>query len=97
MGTKKPWAVDLEYFTPACKALYLYSVDVHPQLQRSGVGRRLMDRVQVMAREWPVDAIRLDAYDGPAGAGPFYEKCGFNRLGRTVYRGVPLVYYELAF
>jgi ribosomal protein S18 acetylase RimI-like enzyme len=97
MGTKKPWAVDLEYFTPACKAVYLYSVDVSPELQRSGIGRQLLDRVKTMAKEWPVDAIRLDAYDGAAGAAPFYRKCGFKKLGHKVYRGVPLVYFELVF
>lgn len=95
MGTKKPWAVDLEYFTPAGKAVYLYNVDVFPELQRSGIGRQLIDRVKAMAKEWPVDAIRLDAYDGAAGAGPFYEKCGFKKLGHKVYRSVPLAYYEL--
>lgn len=97
MGTKKPWAVDLKYFTPACKAVYLYNVDVSPELQRSGVGRQLIDRVKAMAKEWPVDAIRLDAYDGPSGGGPFYKKCGFKETGHTVYRGVPLVYYEFVF
>jgi hypothetical protein len=35
---------------------------------------------------------RVDAYDGPSGGGPFYKKCGFTEVGRTVYRGVPLVY-----
>ena len=94
MGKKKPWAVDLKYFTPACKAVYLYNVDVFPELQRSGIGRELIDCVKAMAKEWPVDAIRLDAYDGAAGAGPFYEKCGFKKLGHKVYRSVPLVYYE---
>jgi ribosomal protein S18 acetylase RimI-like enzyme len=97
MGTKKPWAVDLKYFTPACKAVYLYNVDVSPELQQSGIGRQLIDRVKVMAKEWPVDAIRLDAYDGAAGAGSFYKKCGFKKLGHKVYRSVPLVYYEFVF
>lgn len=94
MGTKKPWAVDLKYFTPACKAVYLYNVDVHPDLQRTGIGRQLIERVKAIAKQWPVDAIRLDAYDGAAGAGPFYKQCGFKKLGHTAYRGVPLVYYE---
>ena len=95
METKKPWAIDLEYFTPVSKAVYLHDVDVHPDQQRSGIGRQLMERVKTVATEWPVDAIRLDAYDGDAGGGPFYAKCGFRELGRTVYRGVPLVYFEL--
>ena len=47
---------------------------MHPALQRSGIGRRLI---------------------GPSGAGPFYRKCGFKKLGHAVYRNVPLVYYEL--
>jgi hypothetical protein len=41
------------------------------------------------------DAIRLDAYDAEAGAGPFYAKCGFEERGRVVYKGDPLIYYEL--
>jgi GNAT superfamily N-acetyltransferase len=97
METKKPWAVDLKYFTPGCKAVYLHDVNVEPTLQRSGIGRELLERAKDIAREWPVDAIRVDAYDGPSGGGPFYAKCGFTEVGRTVYRSVPLVYYELVF
>jgi GNAT superfamily N-acetyltransferase len=95
METKKPWAIDLCYFTPVAKAVYLHDVNVEPRLQRSGLGRQLVERAKAVAREWPVEAIRLDAYDGPAGGGPFYAKCGFTEVGRTVYRGAPLVYFEL--
>lgn len=94
METKKPWAVDLRYFTPVAKSLYLHDVNVNPRLQRTGVGRQLIERAKDVAREWPVDAIRLDAYDGPSGGGPFYRKCGFTEVGRAIYRSVPLVYFE---
>ena len=33
--------------------------------------------------------------DVPAIAGAFCEKCGFIERGRVVYKGNPLVYYEL--
>jgi GNAT superfamily N-acetyltransferase len=95
METKKPWAIDLTYFTTVARAVYLHDVDVDPRVQRLGVGHRLMERAKAAAREWPVEAIRLDAYDGPSGGGPFYEKCGFTEVGRKVYRRVPLIYYEL--
>ena len=95
METKKPWAVDLRYFTPVARAVYLHDVNVEPLRQRSGVGRQLIERAKAAARAWPVDAIRLDAYDGPAGGGPFYEKCGFTQVGRAVYRRVPLLYFEV--
>jgi GNAT superfamily N-acetyltransferase len=94
METKKPWAIDLRYFTAVEKAVYLHDVNVEPRLQRSGIGRQLIERAKALAREWPVDAIRLDAYDGSSGGGPFYRKCGFTEVGRAVYRGVPLVYFE---
>ena len=94
MKTKKPWAIDLRYFTPVAKAVYLHDVDVDPLLQRSGIGCQLVERAKAIACEWPVGAIRLDAYDGPSGGGPFYRKCGFTEVGRAVYRGVPLVYFE---
>jgi hypothetical protein len=48
-----------------------------------------------IARDWPADAIRLDAYDAPAGAGGFYATCGYTEVGRVRYRGTPLIYYEL--
>jgi GNAT superfamily N-acetyltransferase len=94
METKKPWAIDLRYFTPVCKAVYLHDVDVAPDRQRSGIGRALVERAKTVARQWPVEAIRVDTYDGPAGAESFYRKCGFAEVGRAVYRGVPLVYLE---
>ena len=94
METKKPWAVDLRYFMPVAKAVYLHDVNVDPRCQRSGVGRQLIEHAKAVAQQWPVDAIRLDAYDGPSGGGPFYKKCGFIEVGRAVYRNVPLVYFE---
>jgi len=35
---------------------------------------------------WPADAVLLDAYDHPAGAGAFYTRCGFRHVGQTTYR-----------
>jgi len=95
MQTKKPWAIDLSYFTPVARAVYLHDVHVDPRQQRSSIGRQLIERAKAAVRDWPADAIRLDAYDGPSGGGPFYRKCGFTEVGRAVYRGVPLAYFEL--
>lgn len=95
LATKKPWAIDVGYFTACARPLYLTDMAVAPDRQGRGVGRQCMEAATRVAREWLVDAIRLDAYDAPAGAGGFYAKCGFAPRGRVVYRGVPLVYYEL--
>ena len=95
LQTRKPWAIDASYFKPCQKALYLINMAVAPDHQRSGVGRALLAEAQVLARAFPADAIRLDAYDAPAGAGGFYLKCGYSPAGGKVFRGVPLLYFEL--
>ena len=94
LPTKKPWAIDVSYFTPVQKALYLVSMAVVPAMQRQGIGRRLLEEAVKQARNWPADAIRLDAFDAEASAGAFYSKCGFREVGRVVYRKARLIYFE---
>ncbi len=94
LGTRKPWAIDPAYFTPCARPLYLTDMAVRPDRQRRGVGRGCLAEALRLARAWPADALRLDAYDAEAGAGGFYAACGFREVGRVSYRGTPLVYYE---
>jgi GNAT superfamily N-acetyltransferase len=94
LHTKKPWAIDPSYYTKVGKPLYLTSMFVAVERQGSGMGRRLLEEAVEIAREWPSDAIRLDAYDAKAGAGDFYAKCGFREVGRAKYREVGLRYFE---
>jgi GNAT superfamily N-acetyltransferase len=94
LATKKPWAIDRAFFTPVKRPLYLLNMAVEISRQRHGVGRQLLAEAARVARDWPAQSIRLDAYDAPAGAGEFYARCGYQERGRKVYRGVPLVYYE---
>lgn len=96
LTTKKPWAIDVSYFTPCEKPMYLINMAVLPTRQRKGVGRALLGEARRMTAAFPADAIRLDAYDAPAGAGGFYHRCGYRNRGGTTYRGTPLVYFELA-
>ena len=95
MQTKKPWAFDLKYFDCDAKAVYLGDVEVSPKCQGQGIGSQLMAAVIEHTRAWPVDAVRTSAYDGAAGAGPFYAKCGFREMGRVTYRKLPMIYFEM--
>jgi GNAT superfamily N-acetyltransferase len=95
LTTKKPWAIDKSYFAKSQKPLYLLAMAVLPDKQKQGLGRRCLEEAAKVAREWPADAIRLDAYDAEFGAGGFYAKCGYTEVGRATYRGTPLIYYEL--
>jgi GNAT superfamily N-acetyltransferase len=95
LATKKPWAIDTAYFTPVKKPLYLTGMAISVAHQGQGLGRLALADAIAVARAWPADAIRLDAYDAEAGAGGFYASCGFRERGRVIYKGNPLVYYEL--
>jgi GNAT superfamily N-acetyltransferase len=94
LTTKKPWAIDVRYFSPCSRPLYLLAMAVTPTRQRKGLGRKCLEEAARAARGWPADAVRLDAFDAPAGAGGFYARCGWSEMGRTSYRNTPLIYYE---
>ena len=94
LATKKPWAIDTSYFSPCSRPLYLVGMAVIPARQREGLGRRCLEEAVRIAREWPADAVRLDALmpmPGPAASTP---RCGWSEVGRTSYRNTPLIYYE---
>jgi GNAT superfamily N-acetyltransferase len=95
LATKKPWAIDKSYFSNSQRPLYLIGMAVDVRFQRRCIGRAMLEEVKHIARDWPADAIRLDAYDFAGGAGGFYAKCGFQEVGRVTYRKTPLIYYEL--
>jgi GNAT superfamily N-acetyltransferase len=95
LATKKPWAIDVSYFTPVQRPLYLTGMVVAVTHQGRGLGRLALEDARAVAAAWPAGAVRLDAYDADAGAGEFYAKCGFRERGRVVYKGDPLAYYEL--
>lgn len=95
LATRKPWAIDRKYFSKSKRPLYLIAMAVAPDAQGQGIGRLCIEETKTIAKEWPGDAICLDAYDAAAGAGGFYRKCGFREVGRAAYRGNPLIYFEM--
>jgi GNAT superfamily N-acetyltransferase len=95
LASKKPWAIEVAYFTPVRLPLYLTGMAVSVAHMGKGLGREALEDAAKIAREWPADAIRLDAYEGAGGASEFYKKCGFSSRGRAVYKGTPLLYFEL--
>jgi GNAT superfamily N-acetyltransferase len=96
LTTRKPWAIDPQYFTPTRHPLYLTSMAVEPALQRSGIGRNCLDEALRLASIRGVEFIRLDAYDAAAGAGGFYAECGYREVRRVTCRKTPLIYFERA-
>ena len=95
LTTRKPWSIDVKNFRASAKPLYVRAMAVDPDRQRRGVGRQCIAETRRIAAEAGRDVIRLDAFDCAAGAGEFYRKCGFAKVARVVYKGVPLIDFEM--
>ena len=79
---------------PDAPASYLSSMAVAPALQRQGLGRWCLEQAEALAARQRLAYMRLDAYEGPAGAGPFYQKCGYRAVGRVPLSGAALIVFE---
>jgi GNAT superfamily N-acetyltransferase len=95
LSTRKPWSIDVKNFRASAKPLYLRAMAVEPAKQGNGIGRQCIAETRRIAAEAGRDVIRLDAFDCAAGAGEFYRKCGFAKVARVVYKGVPLIDFEM--
>ncbi|MGM1049115.1 MAG: N-acetyltransferase family protein [Bacillota bacterium] len=64
--------------------VYELNIAIHPSYQRSGIGRRLIQAVQDMARLEGKTKLRLRVLSCNPGAIAFYKACGFQEEGRLV-------------
>src|SRR5471032_3383897 len=53
---KKPWAIDVSYFTPVEYPLYVRAMNTHPDFQHQGAGTRLLKYALTFARSKGSDA-----------------------------------------
>src|SRR5262245_39992784 len=53
LATKKPWAIDVAYFTPVRRCLYLLNLAVLPGCQGQGLGRLALAEAERAGRAWP--------------------------------------------
>lgn len=87
------WLTENDY----SKIYVVYTLAVHPNYLRCGVGEVLLDFAERKAKEEKCLSIRLDVVKGNIPAEKLYQKCGFQyidtvSLGYEVY-GLP--WYDL--
>jgi GNAT superfamily N-acetyltransferase len=94
LATRNPWLGDTRFFTPCNRPIFLTSMAITPKRQRQGIGRQLLAEARRVGLKMGGEALRLDSYAGPAGAGNFYRKCGFREVHRGDYNGTALIWFE---
>ncbi|MBQ3049599.1 MAG: GNAT family N-acetyltransferase [Oscillospiraceae bacterium] len=79
------------------KIYVIYTLAVHPNYLRTGVGKGLLDFAEQIARENGCVSLRLDVVKGNIPAESLYEKFGFKYIGTTSlgYEKYGLPWYDL--
>tara|TARA_B100001109_G_scaffold176440_1_gene144357 strand:+ start:1154 stop:1654 length:501 start_codon:yes stop_codon:yes gene_type:complete len=60
--------------------LYIHRLAVHPDFQKNGIGKILMDFAEKYAREKKFESVRLDTFSVNKRNLKFYESRGYQRL-----------------
>jgi ribosomal protein S18 acetylase RimI-like enzyme len=69
------------------KILVIHRLAVHPDFQRKGIARNLMDFAEEYAKNNSFTSIRLDAYTDNKRVLRFYENGGYIKRGEVNFKG----------
>ena len=87
------WVLESNYD----KIYVIYTLAVHPNYMRLGIGKKLLDFAEEIAREEGCISLRLDVVKGNIPAESLYQKCGYKYVGTTSlgYENYGLPWYNL--
>lgn len=94
---QSPEYEELSWEGPNDNVAVIHRLVVHPQYQRQGLARILMDFAEDHAKKGGYDSIRLDAYSKNPRALRLYEQRGYKKIGKVMFpeRNSPFFCYEL--
>ncbi len=82
---------------PADRLLVVHRLAVHPDSEGRGIGKKLMEFVEDMAKDGGYEAIRLDAFPQNPSAVALYENLGYRKAGTVWFRKGLFFLYEKSF
>ncbi|WP_150452058.1 GNAT family N-acetyltransferase [Arenibacter lacus] len=95
--------MDPEYYsvswtTPNQHNYYIHRLAVHPQHQKKGYGKLLMEYAEEYARTNRAVSVRLDTFSKNEGNNTFYKNRGYQKVGHIFFpkqSKYPFLCYEL--
>lgn len=95
--------MDQEYFsipwsTPNHNNFYIHRLAVHPNFQKKGYGKLLMDYAEEYARNKSAISVRLDTFSKNERNNIFYQHRGYREVGHVFFpkqSKYPFLCYEL--
>ena len=76
---------DVEWITKDFKNLYLHRLAVHPECQKKGIGRSLMDFAEEYAKLNGFKSVRLDTFSQNQRNNKFYKSRQYVQLGDVFF------------
>lgn len=89
---------DIQWLTKDTNQYYVHRLAVHPNFQKQGRAKQLMDFAEELARDNKITSIRLDTFGQNKRNQRFYEARGYIRLGNIYFpkqSEFPFYCYEL--
>ncbi len=68
------------------ETIYIHQISVDPEYRRKGVGRKLMEAVESLAKEEGICNLALDSWVFNGEAHAFFERLGFFRYNVNMWR-----------
>lgn len=95
VGTAAPGFWRRSYWKdPKARALGVFDLVVAPEFQGRGIGRYLMERTEVLAKEHGLEYVRLDAFASNPYSTAFYRRIEFDERATIDVRGCGLILFE---
>ncbi len=75
-----------KWLTQDDKNIYVHRLAVHPKFQKKGIGNKLMNFAESIAKKLNFISIRLDTFSQNKSNNKFYESRGYQKLGDVFFR-----------
>ena len=75
-----------KWLTQDDKNIYVHRLAVHPKFQKKGIGNKLMNFTESIAKKLNFISIRLDTFSQNKSNNKFYESRGYQKLGDVFFR-----------
>lgn len=76
---------EIEWLTEDGRNFYIHRLAVHPDSQKKGYAKKLMDFAEAFAVQKDIDSIRLDTFSQNLRNQKFYEARDYIRLGNVFF------------
>lgn len=89
---------DINWLTKDDQNIYIHRLAVHPDFQKKGYAKRLMDFAEEFAKQQKAHSVRLDTFSLNTRNQKFYKNRGYIKLGNIYFpkqSDAPFYCYEL--